>query len=317
MVNVVALLPSPIPYKSNVKLDSLPKQKVHKKTTRNSSHTSNVEAPTFSGSEGLEALLLVENFFLNKVTDELQLTEAEQLAKFKGVLSQQAEEDWKEVVAAQQAAPPAPAAAGAPPPSPFRTAMNAFYLRYCDERARDSIVRFVREFRHDETITFPPINRHTFRIRQMLKWANQLPGTIDTISEDQILLMLFDTFPAAWKHTFKNGNTTLNSVVHLQDFMRSQREHEKEQAQLRKQEANNKRKADYQGNRNRRHNGGRNSNNGGRGGGRNHSNGRGGRGSGSSLSTDHPIASKSSTQNFTSGDEQPIASESLKRSHHD
>eukprot|EP00957_Ditylum_brightwellii_P194759 14835458-Ditylum_brightwellii.AAC.1 len=96
----------------------------------NNGTTKTKKCPVFTGAEGIEGLLYVEERF-RSVARQLEFTTgAKLLDNFEEILTNSAEEKWGTIVSNIDAATRSPGG--------FENVIKALYLKYCDTTAKDT-----------------------------------------------------------------------------------------------------------------------------------------------------------------------------------
>ena len=169
--------------------------------------TKKKKCPVFSGEYGIEALLFVEDRF-NSICHQLEFTDgAELFDNFEELVSNKAESKW-EVLTRN-------IPANLRTPQRFRQAMDDFYLSYCDNDARDTLLKYLQSFKKPYKV---PAGEHSDRMETLVDYANRLPGMEPALTADQIKLLIFESYPPRWQHAYiqsgrKIANETLPQVI--------------------------------------------------------------------------------------------------------
>eukprot|EP00957_Ditylum_brightwellii_P019401 1463699-Ditylum_brightwellii.AAC.1 len=132
------------------------------------------KCPIFTGEEGIERLLYVEERF-RKIAKQLEFTTGPELFNnFEEVLTDNAEEKWENVVSNIAEADCDEAC--------FNEAMEAYYLKYCDEDSKDTLFDYLQAFRQPKKVT---PQDHSERVGTLVRYANKLPGLSPAMQPDK------------------------------------------------------------------------------------------------------------------------------------
>ena len=161
------------------------------------------KCPIFNGDNGIEALLYVEDRF-NSICRQLQYTDGDELFdNFAEVVAGKAEDKWETLtvnIAPQDRTP-----------QRFREVMDTFYLSYCDEEARDTMFKYLRKWKKNFK---SEAGEHADRMETLVRYANRLPGLEPQLNDDQIKLLIFESFPVKWQHAFiQSGRRIANEPL--------------------------------------------------------------------------------------------------------
>lgn len=132
------------------------------------------KCPTFSGKEGIEGLLYVEERY-RKIARQLDFDTGPELYDgFEEVLTDSAEEHWENIISGITEANKTVAR--------FDQSMEQFYLKYCDSEARDVLIKYLRDVRRpvkEDPQTFAD------RMETLVRYANKLPGRSPRLTPEE------------------------------------------------------------------------------------------------------------------------------------
>ena len=77
----------------------------------------------------------------------------------------------------------------------FREVMDTFYLSYCDEKARDTMFKYLRKWKKN---FISEAGEHADWMETLVRYANRLPGLEPQLNDDQIKLLIFEYFPVKY-----------------------------------------------------------------------------------------------------------------------
>ena len=153
--------------------------------------TKKKNCPTFTGEHGIESLLYVEDRF-RAVSRQLEYNTGEELFdNFEEIVMNTAEEKWMNLTQHLQPAQKTP--------QQFDSSLEEFYLRYCDEDARDTMFKYLRSLK--KPFKAEP-QAHTDRMETMMRYANRFPVLEPPLQEEQRKSIIFDSFPIAWQQAY-------------------------------------------------------------------------------------------------------------------
>ena len=161
------------------------------------------KCPAFNGDYGIEALLFVKDRF-DSICRQLEFTTGEELFdNFEEVLTGKAQDKWYSLTgqlgAAQRTVPE------------FTNRVGQLYLSYCSDDARDAMFEYLRAFKKPYKME---AGAHADRIEILAKYANRLPGNEPALTDDQIKVIIFKSFPAKWQHQYiQSGHKIVNSTL--------------------------------------------------------------------------------------------------------
>eukprot|EP00957_Ditylum_brightwellii_P167744 12769963-Ditylum_brightwellii.AAC.1 len=150
--------------------------------------TKTKKCPVFTGAEGIEELLYVEERF-RSVARQLEFTTGTKLFdNFEEILTDSAEEKWDTVVSNIDTATRSP--------DGFDNAIKALYLKYCDTTAKDMMFKYLRLLRCPTKVQPRDHSDHT---ETLVRYSNKLPGLSPDMNDDQTKQMIFDQHSETWR----------------------------------------------------------------------------------------------------------------------
>ena len=168
-------------------------------------HTEKHEVNTYTGREGLEAVIHCNTRFL-RVASKCNWTPQEKFEKYENILNDGALQYWTQTVIPSVFEVPTTDAL-------FTQALQMMVSHFsgCD-KARDFIIEYVQSKSCKKTMK-TTVNDHVNRIEYLLHIANLCEGEEDHISESRVKRLLFNTFPAAWKTNFTNTGRIITDLT--------------------------------------------------------------------------------------------------------
>ena len=168
-------------------------------------HTEKHEVHTYTGREGLEAVIHCNSRFL-RVALKCNWTPQQKFEKYENILNDGALQYWSQTVIPSVWEDPATE-------SMFVQALQVMVSHYsgCD-KARDFIIEYVQSKNCKKTMK-TTVNDHVNRIEYLLHIANLCEGEEDYISDSRVKRLLFNTFPAAWKTNFTNSGRIITDLT--------------------------------------------------------------------------------------------------------
>ena len=161
------------------------------------------KCPAFSGEYGIEALLFVKDRF-DSICRQLEFTTGEELFdNFEKILTGKTQDKWYsltgQLVAAQRTVPE------------FTNRVEQCYFSYCNDDARDTMFDYLRALKKPYKME---AGAHADRIEILAKYANRLPGNEPKLTDDQIKVIVFKSFPAKWLHQYtQSGHRIANATL--------------------------------------------------------------------------------------------------------
>ena len=176
--------------------------------------TKEKKCPIFTGKEGIEGLLYVERRF-RKVAEYLNWTTGtEKYDGFEEVLADTAKEHWENIVGNIEDANRTV--------ERFDESIRQFYLKYCDEEARDTMFKYLCTLKRpvgEEPQLFAD------RIETLVSYSNKLPGIEAPLQDDSVKIIIFDSFPETWQETFVRSGKVLReeTLSEILQFMKNEK----------------------------------------------------------------------------------------------
>lgn len=165
------------------------------------------KVPVYSGEQGIEGLLYVEERF-RKAARRLEFTTGEELFDaFEECLHGIPAHEWSKQIHNLQA--------NDMTIQRFNQEVQNFYTHFCDERARDTMYEYIDALKKPHDVD---VREHANRLQQMIDYANKLPGVRPPKQEEEIKLMIFNTFPTDWARNFNRSGQRVTDV-NLQDVL--------------------------------------------------------------------------------------------------
>jgi hypothetical protein len=167
------------------------------------------KCPMFTGAEGIEGLLYVEERFRG-IARQLNFdTGAELFNNFEEVITDTAEDKWDGIVSGIQP--------GDRDPARFDQAMGEFYMKYCNNQARDTMLEYLRGLRCPTKVQ---PRDHSDRVELLVRYSNRLPGLNPTMTDNQTKKLIFDQHPEKWRIAYNRSGRaiatdTLADIVHF------------------------------------------------------------------------------------------------------
>eukprot|EP00957_Ditylum_brightwellii_P052289 3965751-Ditylum_brightwellii.AAC.1 len=188
----------------------------------------------FSGTEGIEGLLYVEERF-RSVTKQLTYNDGPSLFNnFEEVLQDTAKDKWENL--ASQVAE-----ADRDVPC-FNEEIKKFYLSYCDNEAKDTMIDYLDNLKRPTRVT---PQQHANCIETMVRYINTFPGMSPDINSESTKKLIFKQHPESWRETYVRADKNLatDSVADIVQFIMN----ENSCANKRDNNRNKKRNGDSQG----------------------------------------------------------------------
>ena len=204
--------PPCIEYESKFQHSKLEKVKLMQ--TWDDGTKSKKKCPVFTGENGIEALLYVEDRF-NSICRQLEINEGEELFdNFAEVLTNQAENKWETITMAIPIAQRTVAR--------FRQAVESFYLSYCDDDARDNMFAYLRYFSKPYSVS---AGDHADRMEILVKYANTLPGMEPPMKDTQKKRLIFESYPKRWQHAYIQSGRRIQteSLIKIVQYMKDEK----------------------------------------------------------------------------------------------
>ena len=205
------------------------------------------KCPTFTGKEGIEGLLYVEEKFC-KISRQLNYDDGEeQFDTWNDCLDDSAEEKWDTLVS------------GIPNDqrtvARFNTEMKNYHRHYMDNEARDTLVDYLGNLKKPFDAT---PQEYADCKQTLIKCANILPGTVEQVPASTSKKMIFDRFPETWRQEYVRKQTyamaELDDIVQFMtaeknfaDTAQAKHERKNQEMQKKKEEPYRKKKGDFYG----------------------------------------------------------------------
>ena len=208
----------------------------------------------FTGKEGIEGLLYIEEKF-RKISRQLNYDNGEELFdNWDDCLDDSAEEKWDTLVSG--------IANDQRTVARFNAEMKNYYRRYVDNKARDTLVDYLRNLKKPVDAT---PQEYADRKQTLIKYANILPGTVEQIPASTSKKMIFDGFPETWRQEYVRKQTyataELDDIIQFMtaeknfaDAAQAKQKRKNQEMQKKKEEPHRKKKGDFYGKHNYRTN---------------------------------------------------------------
>ena len=164
--------------------------------------------PQFSGKYGVEALLHVELAFCSAATHLLWNTADEFFDHFPECFSEQAEEQWRNIMAAV----PAGALMNM---ARFDQCLREMYLYYVGADARDVLYEHIKTWYKPYSKS---VRDHATRMETVIRYAAMLPGTAIVWNDNEKKKCIFSTYPIKWQQSLcrvhrSTDHVTLREII--------------------------------------------------------------------------------------------------------
>ena len=168
-------------------------------------HTEKHEVNTYTGREGLEAVVHCNNRF-QRVALKMDWTPQEKFEKYENILNDGALQYWTTTVI--------PTVWSLPTTGEMFSHATQMMINHFSgsDKARDFIVEYVQS-RECRKTPKTSVNDHVNRIQHLLDIANMCEGEEDYLSESRVKRILFNTFPNAWRTNFTNSGKIITDLT--------------------------------------------------------------------------------------------------------
>ena len=173
------------------------------------------KCPIFTGKEGIEGLLYVAQRYDKAARTIGWTTGSELYDNFEEVLTDTAEDHWENILTDVAEADKTPAN--------FKdVALPAFYRHYCDDDARDIMITYLRALKRP--VGEDP-DEFANRMQTLARYANKLPGIEPQLTEDQIKVIIFNSFPEDWRTAYIRADKSLSTepLTKILQFMKNEK----------------------------------------------------------------------------------------------
>ena len=173
------------------------------------------KCPIFTGKEGIEGLLYVAQRYDKAARTIGWTTGPELYDNFEEVLTDTAEDHWENILTDVNDADKTP--------ENFKdVALPAFYRHYCDDDARDTMITYLHALKRP--VGEDP-DEFSNRMQTLARYANKLPGIEPKLTDDQIKVIIFNSFPEDWRQAYIRADKSLNTepLAKILQFMKNEK----------------------------------------------------------------------------------------------
>ena len=173
------------------------------------------KCPIFTGKEGIEGLLYVAGRYDKAAKTIGWTTGSELYDNFEEVLTDTAEDHWENILTDVLDADKTP--------ENFKdVALPAFYRHYCDDDARDTMITYLRALKRP--VGEDP-DEFANRMQTLARYANKLPGIEPKLTDDQIKVIIFNSFPEDWRTAYIRADKSLSTepLTKILQFMKNEK----------------------------------------------------------------------------------------------
>ena len=208
-----------IPYKRGFEYNELQEKKLYLEYDDDTTRSAKVYK--FDEELGIEALLMIEEQFKQTMREEFEQTEGNAVVGrnyfrlFEKILMGNSRDQWRQLVSG--------IAENRRTVAEFDNVMKQFQLLYCSSQARDKLIQYLQTVR--KPVKVNP-RAHSSRMQQLALYANRLPGDLPALTDTQIKVAIFNSFPDSWKRAYSRKSTRIAND-NLQDivaFMANEKE---------------------------------------------------------------------------------------------
>ena len=201
----------PLSYTNSVDFTSFPQFRFSQ--LFDNGHTIKRDCPQFDGTGGMEALLHVEEEFM-EIARDLRFSDSgtEMYAEFQHVLLGTAKDSWKLVLTNR---PPRPNTM-----NHFKASVQELYLHYCSSDARNVAYEYLKSPECLRKLSTAP-REHVNRMKVLIRCAAKLPGTEPIWTDEQEKTCIFNSFTTRFKTQYYTAGRkpTDDSITGIIEFM--------------------------------------------------------------------------------------------------